>query len=84
MNDKEKISEAEEQWRTDEARKDVVRILNDAMISPLSAIRILSYLLTYTVLEAGVPKRVFLIGMEYCYDTLKDEHFPDISPSDLN
>ena len=84
MNDKEKIYEAEEQQRVDEARNEVIRTLNDAMISPISAIQILSHLLTYTALEAGLRKPVFLVGMEYCYDTIKDEHFPDISPSDLN
>jgi hypothetical protein len=84
MPDEEMLAEAEEMIRADAASKGVIQAINNAQISAVTTMRVLAHLLVYAALSMKIPKHSLFLGLEGCYDILKEEQFPDVSPSDLN
>jgi len=88
MNEKltaeEMLYETEEMLRADAASRGVTQALNNAQISAVTTVRVLAHLLVYTALSMKIPKHSLFLGLEGCYDILKEEQFPDLDPSDLN
>ena len=84
MPDEEMLAEAEEMIRADAASKGVIQAINDAQISAVTTMRVLAHLLVYSALSMKIPKHSLFLGLEGCYDILKEEQFPDLDPSTFN